>query len=71
MFQYEKDVFSVIHPVHTTPEIGDSARVYHKTSLHKPNRSSQDLNIIEVLETRKHRTDVNNMISIVRCSEQV
>lgn len=71
MFQYENDVFSVIHSKGLTPEVNDQATVYHKTKLHAKNRATNDLNIIEILETRNHKTDPDRLISIVRCEPQI
>jgi hypothetical protein len=71
MFQYSDDTFSVIHNQNLTPEVNDQARVFQKTKLHKPNKSSHDLNIIEVLETRDHKNDPSSKISIVRCEPQI
>lgn len=70
MYQYKKDVFSVIHPKNITVEIGDEATVFHKTSLRKQNRNTRNLPIVEVLETRAHKTDDKSLITIVRCEEQ-
>jgi len=70
MFQYTEDTFSVIHPKGSFPEVNDQARVYHKTKLHKANKTSHDLNIVEVLETRDHKVDPSSSISIVRCEPQ-
>ncbi|WP_157445720.1 hypothetical protein [Chryseobacterium indologenes] len=70
MFQYGKDKFSVIHTSNLKPEIGDTASVYHKTILHIPNRTSNMLNIIEVIETRPHKTAPYSLITIVRCAPQ-
>lgn len=71
MFQYEKDVFSVIHTNEQQPEIGDSANVFHKTTLHAKNRANNELRIIEVLETKPHKVDPLRKISIVRCEPQM
>lgn len=71
MFQYSEDTFSVIHHQNLTVEVNDQARVYHKTKLHRPNKTSHDLNIVEVLETRDHKTDPSSKISIVRCEPQI
>jgi hypothetical protein len=70
MFQYEKDTFSVVHQKGLQPEPNDTATVYWKTLLHKKERSSHGLNIVEVLETRNHKTDPNSLISIVKCEPQ-
>ncbi|KPE51004.1 hypothetical protein [Chryseobacterium indologenes] len=70
MFQYSKDTFSVIHSPNLIPEINDTATVYHKTLLHKPNRTDNKLNIIEIIETREHKTDPASSITIVRCEAQ-
>jgi hypothetical protein len=69
MFQYEKDVFSVIHKGNA-PEINDKAQVHWKTLLHKRDRQNNDLNIIEVIETRDHKTDPASFITIVKCENQ-
>lgn len=70
MFQYSKDTFSVIHPMNTEVYINDTANVFHKTLLHAKNRSNNELNIIEVIECRSHKTDPAKLISIVRCEAQ-
>lgn len=70
MFQYSADTFSVVHNNSLKPSPNDSATVYWKTGLHKKNRSSHNLNIVEVLETRTHKTDPYSLISIVRCESQ-
>lgn len=71
MFQYTKDIFSVIHPQNTEVNVNDSANVYHKTALHAKNRANNELNIIEVIECRPHKTDPTKLISIVRCEPQI
>lgn len=71
MYQYTADTFSVIHPKDLTPQINDSATCYHKTLLHKRDRTSNALNIIEVIETRPHKTDAKSLISIVKCEHQI
>lgn len=71
MYQYTVDTFSVIHSKGLTPEINDTATCYHKTSLHKRDRTSNALNIIEVIETRPHKTDAKSSISIVKCEHQI
>lgn len=71
MFQYTDDTFSVINSKGLTPAVNDQARVYHKTKLHKVNKTTHDLNIVEVLETRAHKTDPTSLISIVRCEPQI
>lgn len=71
MFQYGHDTFSVIHSPNLKPEINDTATVYHKTKLHKRDRANNALNIIEVVETRPHKTDPNSLISIVKCEPQI
>lgn len=70
MFQYSADTFSVVHNNASRPNPNDSATVYWKTTLHRKNRSSHSLNIVEVLETRSHKTDPYALISIVRCESQ-
>lgn len=71
MFQYEKDVFSVVHKADLIPQVNDSATVYHRTALHKREKTTNALNIIEVMETRNHKTDPKSMISIVKCEPQI
>jgi len=70
MFQYSKDTFSVIHNINTEVHVNDSALVYHKTLLHAKNRATNELNIIEVIECRSHKTDPTKLISIVKCENQ-
>lgn len=70
MAQIGADTFTVIHLPAIKPEINDGAMVFHKTALHKRDRTSNVLKIIEVLETRPHKTDPNNLISVVRCEAQ-
>ena len=71
MYQYGVDTFSVVHTPNLKPEVNDTSTVYHKTTLHKKNRTSNALNIVEIIETRPHKTDLNLCISIVRCEPQI
>lgn len=71
MFQYGKDTFSVIHNLNTEVHVNDSANVFQKTALHSKNRQNNELNIVEVLECRPHKTDPTKLISIVKCEAQV
>ncbi len=71
MYQYTKDTFSVIHTSELKPQKNDQATVFHKTMLHAKNRTTNALNIIEIIETRPHKTDHTKMISIVRCENQI
>jgi hypothetical protein len=57
--------------VNTEVYVNDSANVYHKTLLHAKNRPNNELNIIEVLECRPHKTDPTKLISIVKCEPQI
>lgn len=70
MAQTGADTFTVIHSPAIKPEVNDGAMVYHRTLLHKKDRTSNVLNIIEVLETRPHKTDPNSLISVVKCEAQ-
>lgn len=71
MYQYTKDTFSVIHTQDLHPQINDSTTVFWKTALHVKNSNSNNLNIIEIVETRPHKTDLSKLISIVRCETQI
>ena len=70
MYQYDKNTFSIIHNKYQTPELGDFARVFHRTALHKKEGGSNQLKIIEITETRDHKTDPNQNISIVVLENQ-